>query len=109
VASVLSKDTEEATWFRYRGAINELTSKETTSRRREKKNENKPGSQSGLPGPAGSRVWPGQFPACFLLRPGPATDLDRPSPGSTRRAGPGFKTLVWSALDVSFNIFYFLF
>jgi len=33
-----------------------------------------------------SRVWPGQFPACFLLRPGPATVPGRP-------AGPSFKTL----------------
>jgi hypothetical protein len=39
--------------------------------------------------PGLSRVWPGrpgQFPACFLLRPGPTTDPGRP-------AGPGLKTL----------------
>jgi len=48
----------------------------------------------GRPGPGSTlrvdRVWPDQFPACFLLRPGPATG---PGPGLTRRAGPGLKTL----------------
>jgi len=76
-------------------------SKETTSRRREKKRTKiNPGLSRvcpGRPGPGSAlrvgRVWPGQFPACFLLRPGPATDPGRPGPGSTHRAGPGFKTL----------------
>jgi hypothetical protein len=46
--------------------------------------KNIPGSQPGLAGSAlrGDRVWPGQFPACFWLRPGPASDPGRP-------AGPG--------------------
>jgi hypothetical protein len=42
------------------------------------------------------RVSPGQLPDGFLLRPGPVPGLDRPGPGSTRRAGPGFKTMVIS-------------
>jgi len=52
----------------------------------------------GRPGPwltlRVDRVWPGQFPACFWLRPGPATGPGRPGPESTHRAGPGLKTLL---------------
>jgi hypothetical protein len=59
---------------------------------------NKAGSHPGLPGSAGFRVdSPGQFPGCFLLKPGPALDPGQPGPGSTRRAGPGFKTMVAAA------------
>ena len=51
----------------------------------------------GRPGPGWTyrvdQVSPGQFLTCFLLRPGPATDMGRPGPGSTCRVGPGFKTL----------------
>ena len=39
------------------------------------------------------RVFPGQFPSGFLPPPGPVPGPGRPGPGSTRRAGPGFKTL----------------
>jgi hypothetical protein len=39
------------------------------------------------------RVLPGQFPSGFLPPPGPVPDPGRPGPGSTRQAGPGFKTL----------------
>ena len=39
------------------------------------------------------RVFPGQFPSGFLPQPGPVPGPGRPGPGSTRRAGPGFKTL----------------
>jgi hypothetical protein len=48
------------------------------------------------PGWTGSRVdrgFPGQFPSGFLPPPKPVPGLGRPGPGSTRRAGPGFKTL----------------
>jgi hypothetical protein len=45
------------------------------------------------------RVSPGQLPDGFLLRPGPVPCPGRPGPGSTRRAGPGFKTMV-----LTFNI-----
>jgi len=40
------------------------------------------------------RVSPGQLLGRFLLRPGPVPGPGRPGPGSTRRAGPGFKTTV---------------
>ena len=54
----------------------------------------KTGSQLGLPGSAGFRVEPpGQLPTGFLLRPGPVPCPGRPGPGSTRRAGSGFKTM----------------
>ena len=42
------------------------------------------------------RVSPGQLPGGFLLRPGPVPCPGRPGPGSTRRAGPGFKTMNWT-------------
>ena len=54
------------------------------------------GSHPGLTGWTGSRVdrvSPGQFPSGFLPPPGPVPGPGRPGPGSTRRAGPGFKTL----------------
>ena len=44
------------------------------------------------------RVSPGQLPNEFLLRPGPVPCQDRPGPGSTRWAGPGFKTMPSIAL-----------
>jgi len=51
----------------------------------------------GGPGPGlirrVDRVSPGQFPSGFLPPPGPVPGPGRPGPGSTRRAGPGFKTL----------------
>jgi hypothetical protein len=37
---------------------------------------------------------PGQFPSGFLPPPGPVSSPGRPGPGSTRRASPGFKTLI---------------
>jgi len=40
------------------------------------------------------RVSPGQLPDEFLLRPGPVPGSGRPDPGSTSRAGPGFKTML---------------
>lgn len=40
------------------------------------------------------RVSLGQLPGGFLLRPGPVPCLGQPGPGSTRRAGPGFKTML---------------
>jgi hypothetical protein len=40
------------------------------------------------------RVSPGQLPGGFLLGPGPVPGPGRPGPGSTRRAGPGFKTML---------------
>ena len=66
----------------------------------------------GWPGPGSTRwvdrVSPGQFPTCFLLRPGPATGPGRPGPGSTRRAGPGFKTMSESECVVFFLWMFFL-
>jgi len=58
--------------------------------------ENKAGSQPGLPGSPGfrvDRVSPGQLPSGFLPPPGRVLGPGWPGPGSTRRAGPGFKTL----------------
>jgi len=40
------------------------------------------------------RVSPGQLPDGFLLKPGPVPSPGRPGLGSTRRAGPGFKTMI---------------
>ena len=58
------------------------------------------GSQPGLPGSPGfDRVLPGQFPNGFLLRPGPVPGPGQPGPGSTGRAGPGFKTMTKSRLS----------
>ena len=54
------------------------------------------GSHPGLAGRTGSRVdrvSPGQFLSWFLPQPGLVPGPGRPGPGSTRRAGPGFKTL----------------
>jgi hypothetical protein len=46
----------------------------------------RPGLIRVYPGRPGSgsthRVSPGQFPGCFLLKPGPALDPGRPGPGS---------------------------
>ena len=39
------------------------------------------------------RVSPSQFPSGFLPPPGLVPGPGRPGPGSTRRAGLGFKTL----------------
>jgi hypothetical protein len=54
-----------------------------------------------LPGQPGHRVDPpgqpghtGFFLPPFFHQPGPVPALGRPGPGSTRRAGPGFKTIV---------------
>jgi len=47
------------------------------------------------------RVSPSQFPSGFLPPPGPVPGPGRPGPGSTRRAGPGFKTLL-NSLDLEF-------
>jgi len=62
--------------------------------------KNRPGLNRVYPGRPGSgltcrvdRVQPGQLPSGFLLRPGPVPGPGRPGPGSTRRAGPGFKTM----------------
>jgi hypothetical protein len=66
------------------------------------KKKKEAGSHPGLPGSVGfrvDRVSPGQLPDGFLLRPGPVPCPGRPGPGSTRRAGPGFKTMV-----LTFNI-----
>jgi hypothetical protein len=60
------------------------------------KKKRESGSQSGLPGSTRQvdRVLPSQLPNGFLLRPGPVLGPGRPGPGSTRRAGPSFKTMV---------------
>ena len=74
------------------------------------------GSQSGLSGSPGfrvDRVSPGQLLGGFLLRPEPVSGPGRPGPGSTRRAGPGFETMVQMdnivKVDLCFRIIiYFL-
>jgi len=60
-----------------------------------------PGLTRVWPGGLGSestrrvdRVFPGQFPSGFLPQPGPVPGPGWPGPGLTRRAGPGFKTLL---------------
>ena len=69
-------------------------------------------SQPGLPGSTGfrvDRVSPGQIPDYFLLKPGPAPSPGRLDPGSTRRAGPGFKTMLLilsSRIQIHHTIFY---
>jgi len=59
------------------------------------------GSQPGLTGSAGSRVGrvsPGQFPACFFFKPGPAgSRVDSPS-----RAGFQNYDLNWNELKIRF-------
>jgi len=57
-----------------------------------KEAESQPGL-SGSPGFGVDRVSPGQLLSGFLLRPGPVSGPGWPSPRSTRRAGPGFKTM----------------
>jgi hypothetical protein len=75
------------------------------------------GSQPGLPGspgfrvnplgrpgfarPTPQRVSPGQLLNGFLLRPEPVPGPGWPGPGSTRRASPGFKTMVVATKTVS--------
>jgi len=88
VASVLSKDTEEATWFRYRGAINELTSKETTSRRREKKRMKiSPGLSRVCPGRPGLGSGRANSQPVFCLDPArPQTWIGR-VPGQPAEPG----------------------
>jgi len=44
--------------------------------------------------PAGQPDHTGFFLPPFFHQPGPVPDPGRPGPGSTRRAGPGFKTMV---------------
>jgi hypothetical protein len=56
--------------------------------------------------PGFGRVSPGQFPSGFLPQPGPVPGSGRPGPGSTHRAGPGFKTLVWIAFTVESESFH---
>lgn len=65
----------------------------------------RPGLSRVYPGRLGSgsihrvdRVSLGQLPGGFLLRPGPVLGPGQPGPGSTRRAGPGFKTICSTAL-----------
>jgi hypothetical protein len=74
------------------------------------------GSLPGLLGSAGFWVDPpgrpgfvGQLPGRFLLRPGPVQGPSQPGPGSTRRAGPGFKTVIPSTFLLSFFFFFFFF
>ena len=67
------------------------------------------GSQPGLTGLTRQvdRVSPGQLPDGFLLRPGPVPCPGRPGPGSTRRAGPGFKTML-SAVQKKKHIYIYI-
>jgi hypothetical protein len=55
------------------------------------------------------RVSPGQFPSGFFPSPGPVPSPGRPGPGSTRRAGPGFKTLPKSPFCFCFSLIDLLF
>jgi len=66
----------------------------------------RPGGPGG-PGPGSTlrvdRVSPGQFPSGFLPSPGPVPGPGRPGPRSTRRAGPGLKTMLY-ILDFNFLV-----
>jgi hypothetical protein len=61
-----------------------------------------PGLDRVLPGQLSRRVDPaghtGFFLPLFFRQPGPVQAPGRPGPGSTRRAEPGFKTMVRSFL-----------
>jgi len=77
-------------------------------KKKEKKKRERPGLSRVYPGRLGSgstrlvdRVFPGQLPGGFLLRPGPVPGPGRPGPESTRRAGPGFKTVVKTRAKLS--------
>jgi hypothetical protein len=68
---------------------------------KKKKKKKRPGLSRVFLGRPGSgsthrvnRVFPGQLPSGFLLRPGPILGPGRQGPKSTRRAGPGFKTVL---------------
>jgi hypothetical protein len=45
------------------------------------------------------RVLPGCCPRRFCSKPGPVQPPGRPGPGSTRRAGPGLKTMIFIPLS----------
>jgi len=66
----------------------------------------RPGSESTC---RVDRVSPGQLPDGFLLRPGPVPGPGWPGLGSTRQAGPSFKTMAasfffsWLFVFLSFN------
>ena len=49
---------------------------------------------SGSIGSRVDRVLPGQILGWFFHQPGLVPTPDQPGPGSTRRAGPGFKTML---------------
>jgi hypothetical protein len=51
-------------------------------------------SRPGSVDPPGRPCFAGSNPWLFLLKPGPAPGPGQPGPGSTRRAGPGFKTML---------------
>ena len=61
-----------------------------------------PGSRSTL---RVDRVLPGQFSFRVVYQPGPVLAPGQPGPGLTRRAGPGFKTMLlsldWSLQHIS--------
>jgi hypothetical protein len=57
---------------------------------------------TGSPGFRVDRVSPDQLPDRFLLRPGLVPDPGWPGPGSTRRAGPDFKTMYeWTQIRLN--------
>jgi hypothetical protein len=71
----------------------------------------RPGLGRVYPGRPGSgsirrvdRVLPGQLPGGFSLRPVPVPGPGQPGPKSTRRAGPGFKTMLQGAYCIYVGI-----
>ena len=81
----------------YRETLGKTIAMEGETKSKTVAKENKVGSHPGLPGSTRrvDRVSPGQLPSGFLPPPGPIPGPGRPGPGSTRRAGSGFKTMVY--------------
>jgi hypothetical protein len=58
-----------------------------------------PGYRLGLPGSWVDQVWPGRCIGRSFDKPEPVQPPGRPGPGSTRRAGPGLITMIWTSIS----------